>query len=113
MPTVAFFGLGNMGGPMAKNLLNADWNVTAFDLSESALSDVVAVGAVAAPSANDAVAGADVVVSMLPAGKHVRSVMLGDAGIFSRLPKGALVLDAARLTQRQPASCTGRTRRRH
>ena len=49
MPTVAFIGLGNMGGPMAKNLLKADWAVTAFDLSESALSDVVAAGAVAAP----------------------------------------------------------------
>ena len=95
MPTVAFIGLGNMGGPMAKNLLKADWNVTAFDLSESALSDVVAAGAVAAPSANDAVAGADVVVSMLPAGKNVKSVMLDDAGIFSRLPKGTLVLDAS------------------
>ncbi|MEC7568956.1 MAG: NAD(P)-binding domain-containing protein, partial [Pseudomonadota bacterium] len=46
MPTVAFIGLGNMGGPMAKNLLKADWAVTAFDLSESALSDVVAAGAV-------------------------------------------------------------------
>ena len=106
MPTVAFIGLGNMGGPMAKNLLKADWAVTAFDLSESALSDVVAAGAVAAPSAHDATSGADVVVSMLPAGKHVKSVMLGDAGIFSRLPKGALVLTQVRLMQRQPASCT-------
>ena len=95
MPTVAFIGLGNMGGPMAKNLLKADWAVTAFDLSESALSDVVAAGAVAAPSAHDATSDANVVVSMLPAGKHVKSVMLGDAGIFSRLPKGALVLDAS------------------
>ena len=95
MPTVAFIGLGNMGGPMAKNLLKADWAVAAFDLSASALSDVVAAGAVAAPSAHDATSGADVVVSMLPAGKHVKSVMLGDAGIFSGLPKGTLVLDAS------------------
>ena len=95
MPTVAFIGLGNMGGPMAKNLLKADWAVTAFDLSESALSDVVAAGAVAAPSATDATSGADVIVSMLPAGKHVESVMLGDTGIFSCLPKGTLVLDAS------------------
>ena len=95
MPTVAFIGLGNMGGPMAKNLLKADWEVTAFDLSESALSDVVAAGAVAAPSATDAISGADVIVSMLPAGKHVKSVMLGDTGVFSHLPKGTLVLDAS------------------
>ena len=88
MPTVAFIGLGNMGGPMAKNLLKADWAVTAFDLSESALSDVVAAGAVRSLRSRRHL-GADVVVSMLPAGKHVKSVMLGDAGIFSRLPKGA------------------------
>ena len=49
MPTVAFIGLGNMGAPMAINLLKADWAVTAFDLLESALSDVEAAGAVAAP----------------------------------------------------------------
>jgi len=59
MPTVAFIGLGNMGAPMAKNLLKADWAVTAFDLSESALGDVVAAGALAAPSAHDAILGSD------------------------------------------------------
>ncbi|MCH1601336.1 MAG: NAD(P)-binding domain-containing protein, partial [Luminiphilus sp.] len=68
MPTVAFIGLGNMGGPMAKNLLVNGWAVTAFDLSESALSDLVSAGAIAAPSATDAASGADVVFSMLPAG---------------------------------------------
>ena len=57
MPTVAFIGLGNMGGPMAKNLLKADWAVTAFDLSESALSDVVAAGAVAAATTMHVLAG--------------------------------------------------------
>ena len=95
MPTVAFIGLGNMGGPMAKNLLKAGWAVTAFDLSKPALADVVAAGAVAAASATDAASGADVVFSMLPAGRHVKSVMLGDKGVFSSLPTETLVLDAS------------------
>ncbi len=95
MPTVAFIGLGNMGGPMAKNLLKSGWAVTAFDLSDSALADVVAAGASAASSVTDAAASADVVFSMLPAGKHVKSVMLGNEGVFSSLPLGALVLDAS------------------
>jgi len=95
MPSIAFIGLGNMGGPMAKNLLKAGWSVSAFDLSEVALSDIVAAGATAATSAVDAASGADVVFSMLPAGKHVKSVMMGDDGVFSMLPAGTLVLDAS------------------
>ena len=95
MSSIAFIGLGNMGGPMAKNLLKAGWSVTAFDLSEQALAEVAAAGATAAASATSATSGVDVVFSMLPAGKHVKSVMLGDDGIFAALPAGALVLDAS------------------
>ena len=95
MSSIAFIGLGNMGGPIAKNLLKAGWSVTAFDLSEQALAEVVAAGATAAASATSATSGVDVVFSMLPAGKHVKSVMLGDDGIFAALPAGALVLDAS------------------
>ncbi|HBQ02744.1 MAG TPA: 3-hydroxyisobutyrate dehydrogenase, partial [Halieaceae bacterium] len=68
MRKVAFIGLGNMGGPMAKNLLRAGCMVTAFDLSDAALSDVASAGAIRAESAQGAVEGADVVLSMLPAG---------------------------------------------
>lgn len=95
MRKVAFIGLGNMGGPMAKNLLRAGCMVTAYDLSDAALSDVASAGAIRAESAQGAVEGADVVLSMLPAGKHVKAVMLGDDGIFARLPVGTLVLDAS------------------
>ena len=95
MRKVAVIGLGNMGGPMAKNLLRAGCMVTAFDLSDAALSDVASAGAIRAESAQGAVEGADVVLSMLPAGKHVKAVMLGDDGIFARLPVGTLVLDAS------------------
>ena len=95
MKTIAFIGLGNMGGPMAKNLLKAGWSVNAFDLSEQALADVVSAGARAAASARDAATDVDVVLSMLPAGQHVETVMLGDEGLFAHLSEGTLVLDAS------------------
>ena len=95
MKTIAFIGLGNMGGPMAKNLLKAGWSVSAFDLSAPALADVVSAGARAAVSARDATTDVDVVLSMLPAGQHVEAVMLGDDGLFAHLPDGTLVLDAS------------------
>ena len=63
MSSIAFIGLGNMGGPMAKNLLKAGWSVTAFDLSEQALAEVVAAGATAAASATSATSDVDVVFS--------------------------------------------------
>ena len=95
MATIAFIGLGNMGGPMAKNLLKAGHTVTAFDLSDSALADVVSAGATAASSALAACEGASVVITMLPAGKHVSAVYLGDEGLLAHLPPGTLALDAS------------------
>jgi len=95
MKQVAFIGLGNMGGPMAKNLLAAGWSVAAFDLSKAAMDDVIAAGAHGAKSAAEACDSCDVVISMLPAGKHVKSVMMGPDGLFSRLPADTLVLDAS------------------
>ena len=78
MSTVAFIGLGNMGGPMAVNLVKAGFTVKAFDLSKDALHHVSEQGAIPAPSACAAAAAADIVVTMLPAGKHVRALYLGD-----------------------------------
>lgn len=94
MTAIAFIGLGNMGGPMARNLVKAGHGVTAFDLSIGALETVVAAGAKRAESANDAVANAEIVVTMLPAGHHVRSVYL-DNGILAHAPKGALLIDSS------------------
>ena len=71
---IAFIGLGNMGSGMAANLVKAGHSVRAFDLSAAALDAASAAGARAASSAGDAVAGAEAVVTMLPAGKHVRAV---------------------------------------
>lgn len=95
MQHVAFIGLGNMGGPMALNLQNKGFAVSAFDLSAEALAKLLAAGARAASSAADAVEGADVVISMLPAGKHVEGLYLGETGLFARLPKGTLVIDCS------------------
>ena len=72
--SIAFIGLGNMGGPMAANLVKAGFQVTGFDLSASHLDQAKAQGVAAASSAQDAVKAADVVITMLPAGKHVLGV---------------------------------------
>jgi len=94
MTNIAFIGVGNMGGPMARNLLKAEHALTAFDLSEPVLEPVVKAGASKAASANAAVKDADVVITMLPAGQHVRSVYL-DQGILANAKKGALLIDSS------------------
>jgi 3-hydroxyisobutyrate dehydrogenase len=74
MSKIAFIGLGNMGGPMAANLVKAGHSVSGFDLVEASCEAAKQEGVAIAPSAKDAVSGADVVITMLPAGKHVVSV---------------------------------------
>ena len=91
--TIAFIGLGNMGGGMAANLLKNGHAVRAFDLSEEALAKAEEAGAVRASSAADATAGADAVVTMLPAGKHVEAVYTGE--VFAAARAGALFLDCS------------------
>ena len=95
MTNIAFIGLGNMGGPMAKNLLAAGHTLHIFDLSEVALNDVATAGATVAGSAVDACKNAEVVITMLPAGKHVRQVYIGDDGLLAHLLPGTLCLDAS------------------
>ncbi|WP_203292384.1 3-hydroxyisobutyrate dehydrogenase [Maricaulis parjimensis] len=93
MATIAFIGLGNMGSGMAINLAKAGHDVRAFDLSEAAVAKLVGEGASAASSAADAVSGADAVVTMLPAGKHVRAVYEGE--IFGAAAPGTLFMDCS------------------
>jgi 3-hydroxyisobutyrate dehydrogenase len=93
--TIAFIGLGNMGLPMAANLARAAHRVTAFDLSADAVAKARAQGLQVAASAAEAVEGADVVVSMLPASKHVESLFLGADGLLVRLASGSLVIDCS------------------
>lgn len=95
MATVAFIGLGNMGGPMAINLVKAGHQVQAFDLSAAALAQVAAEGAVVADSARAAVQGAEFIISMLPAGKHVAALYLGEQGVSDDIDPSALVLDCS------------------
>ena len=94
MSNIAFIGVGNMGGPMARNLLKAGHQVTAFDLSDAVLDPVLKAGAQRGASAKAAVKDADVVITMLPAGHHVRAVYL-DNGVLGAAKKGALLIDSS------------------
>ncbi|MDO8974135.1 3-hydroxyisobutyrate dehydrogenase [Reyranella sp.] len=93
MAKIAFIGLGNMGGPMAANLAKAQHHVMAFDLSDAAVSAAVEKGAHKAASAAEAVKGAEIVVTMLPAGKHVREVYEKD--VLPNVAKGTLLIDCS------------------
>jgi len=93
MAKIAFIGLGNMGGPMAANLAKAQHQVMAFDLSSSAVDAAVDKGAKKAASAAEAVKGAEIVVTMLPAGKHVREVYEKD--VLPNVAQGTLLIDCS------------------
>ncbi|MDO1585370.1 3-hydroxyisobutyrate dehydrogenase [Rhizobium oryzicola] len=92
MATIAFIGLGNMGLPMAGNLAKAGHEVTGFDLSEAAVEAAGAAGLATAQSLADAIGAAEVVITMLPAGKHVLSVW---SNLVEMVPAGALLLDCS------------------
>ena len=95
MSKIAFIGLGNMGAPMALNLIKAGHEVAVFDLVAPAMDPVVKAGARGAKSATDAASGAQVVISMLPASQHVESLYLGEEGLLTRIADGALVIDCS------------------
>lgn len=96
MQTIGFIGLGNMGGPMAASLARAGYLVKAFDLSPDALAQAEAASCVVTQSAVEAVQGADVVISMLPAGKHVESLYVsGSTPLFDEVKDGALIIDCS------------------
>ena len=95
MTNIAFIGLGNMGGPMAVNLVKAGHDVTATDLSIGAIDRAVEAGCKRGDSVAAAVADADIVVSMLPAGAHVRSVYMEDYGVIAHAKDGALFIDSS------------------
>lgn len=103
---IAFIGLGNMGGPMAVNLGKAGFPVVATDLSASARDSVATHGVRVVATAAEAVAGAGVVISMLPASRHVENLYLGDGsaanpGLLASLPAGTRVIDCSTIA---PAS---------
>lgn len=105
MQTIAFIGLGNMGGGMAANQAKAGRTVRAFDLSDKALAKAADAGCMACGSAAEAVSGAGVVITMLPAGKHVLSVYAQD--VLPGAKSGALLVDCSTIdvdSARQVAS---------
>ena len=93
MTTIAFIGLGNMGGGMAANLAKAGHEVRAFDLSDAALAKAESAGCTRASSAAEAVANAGAVVTMLPAGTHVREVY--ESAVFDAADKNAILIDCS------------------
>jgi len=95
MATIGFIGLGNMGGPMAANLVKAGHVVKGFDLVPASVKAAEKAGVTAVPSIAEAARGVDVVITMLPAGEHVRQVTMGDGGVFSAAKKGTLAIDSS------------------
>lgn len=93
---IGFLGLGNMGGPMARNLLKAGHQVCVFDLSTAAVDALVQAGATQATSvAGVARSDVEVIITMLPAATHVRQVYLDEDGLLANVPAGVLLIDSS------------------
>ncbi len=95
MTNIAFVGLGNMGGPMALNLVKHGHQVVGFDLSTDACARLVTGGGKTAGSIADALEAAEIVITMLPAGNQVEEVYSGPGGVFTHMPAGALLIDCS------------------
>ncbi len=95
MAKIGFIGLGNMGGPMAINLIGKGHQLKVFDLMAANLQALVDAGAVRAASAGDAAREVEAVVTMLPAGKHVREVYTGAGGVIASASPGTLFIDSS------------------
>jgi 3-hydroxyisobutyrate dehydrogenase len=95
MATIGLIGLGNMGAPMAANLVKAGHQVTGFDIVASARAALAQKGGHAAASAPEAAGAGDIVITMLPAGPQVRQVYLGPDGVIARARRGALLIDCS------------------
>lgn len=98
---IAFIGLGNMGAPMARNLLKAGHTLNVFDLNTQAVGALVEAGASAAASPKEAVTGAEAVITMLPAAAHVRHVLTAEDGVLAGIAKGVPIIDSSTI---DPAS---------
>ena len=92
---IAFIGVGNMGNPMANQLVKAGQNVKVFDISPEIIEIAKKSGLNVTNSMEELLEGATTVISMLPEGKHVRSLYLGDNGILKDIPKNCLIIDCS------------------
>lgn len=95
MKTIGFIGLGNMGAPMAHNLINDGYALTAFDIVADPVTTLVDAGATAGDDALAVARASEVVISMLPAGQHVRELFLGETGLLTAMAEGQLVIDCS------------------
>jgi len=108
---IAFIGLGNMGAPMARNLLKAGHTLTVFDVAKNSMDRLVAAGASGAASAADAASGAEAVVTMLPSSPHVRAVYLAENGVLSGVRRDVPLVDSSTIdphTAREVAQAAAR-----
>lgn len=104
---IAFIGLGNMGNPMARNLLQAGHSVVGFDVVTASLEKFTAAGGRGAPTIAEALAGADLVITMLPSSPQVRQVYTGANGVLAHVGKGVTLIDSSTIdphTAREVAS---------
>ena len=111
MARIGFVGLGNMGAPMARNLAKAGHQVAVFDIVPAAMEAAAAAGLSPAASAAEAARGAEVVITMLPAGRHVRAAWLGEGGMAAASDPGAVLIDCSTIdvaTAREVAAGSGR-----
>jgi 3-hydroxyisobutyrate dehydrogenase len=95
---IAFIGLGNMGGPMALNLVRAGCHLTVYDVVPEAVHTLTGAGAAAAASIAEAVRDADVVVTMLPGSDHVKQVYTGPDGVLAAVKAKALLIDCSTIS---------------
>jgi 3-hydroxyisobutyrate dehydrogenase len=95
MARIGFIGLGNMGLPMAQNLIKAGHAVTSYDVNPAAVEKLVQAGGMAAAGIGQAAADNDIVITMLPAGEHVRGVYLNPDGILAHAAPGTLLIDCS------------------
>jgi 3-hydroxyisobutyrate dehydrogenase len=102
---IGFIGLGNMGAPMAHNLLKAGHALSVFDLNAQARDALVAAGARAAGSPKAAASDAECVITMLPAAAHVRSVLTGEDGVLAGIARGAPLIDSSTIDPASVAAC--------
>ncbi len=111
MARIGFVGLGNMGGPMARNLVRAGHAVAVFDIVPDLVARCAEAGAIPAASAAEATRGAELVITMLPAGQHVREAWLGQGGMAAASAPGAILVDCSTIdvaTAREVAERCGR-----
>jgi 3-hydroxyisobutyrate dehydrogenase len=95
MARIGFIGLGNMGLPMAANLVKAGHAVAGFDVVKPLTGKLSAIGGLAAETIAMACGGADAIITMLPAGEHVRNVYCASAGVIGAAGAGALLIDSS------------------